>query len=128
MRLDPATSTYNAQLNYRFNPAVLPKDPVPVLALCNALASGDKMAMATLDGQVLAYRFRSLQLGELAGRGRLPSMRRAACRDPRTCRGFLSAADSVRARGSGLDGLRREASPWRGRSNHLGWGNSSVRP
>ena len=54
MRLDPATSTYNAQLSYRFNPAVLPKDAVPVLALCNALASGDKMAMATLDGQVLA--------------------------------------------------------------------------
>ena len=54
MRLDPATSTYNAQLSYRFNQTVLPKDAVPVLTLCNALASGEKMAIATLDGQVLA--------------------------------------------------------------------------
>jgi hypothetical protein len=30
------------------------QDAVPVLALCNALASGEKMAIATLDGQVLA--------------------------------------------------------------------------
>jgi hypothetical protein len=54
MRLNPATSTYNAQISYHFNDQVLPKDAVPVLALCNALAVGEQMAIATLDGQILA--------------------------------------------------------------------------
>jgi hypothetical protein len=54
MRLNPATSTYDAQLSYQFNDQVLPKDAVPVLALCNALAAGEQMAIATLDGQILA--------------------------------------------------------------------------
>lgn len=35
-------------------PADDPARGFPVLALCNALASGEKMAIATLDGQVLA--------------------------------------------------------------------------
>jgi hypothetical protein len=54
MRINPAASTYNAQLSYQFNDQVLPKDAVPVLALCNALAGGEQMAIATLDGQILA--------------------------------------------------------------------------
>jgi hypothetical protein len=54
MRINPAASTYNAQLSYQFNDQVLPKDAVPVLALCNALAVGEQMAIATLDGQILA--------------------------------------------------------------------------
>ena len=54
MRLNPATSTYDAQLSYQFNDQVLPKDAIPVLALCNALAAGERMAIATLDGQILA--------------------------------------------------------------------------
>jgi hypothetical protein len=54
MRINPATSTYNAQLSYQFNDQVLPNDAVPVLALCNAMADGEKMAIATLDGQILA--------------------------------------------------------------------------
>jgi hypothetical protein len=54
MRLNPAASTYDAQLRYQYNNQVLPKDAVPVLALCNALAAGEKMAIATLDGHVLA--------------------------------------------------------------------------
>ena len=54
MRINPATSTYNAQLSYQFNDQVLPKDAVPVLALCNALVGGEQMAIATLDGQILA--------------------------------------------------------------------------
>lgn len=54
MRINPATSTYNAHLGYQFNDQVLPKDAVPVLALCNALAAGEQMAIATLDGQILA--------------------------------------------------------------------------
>jgi hypothetical protein len=54
MRINPTTSTYNAQLSYQFNDQVLPKDAVPVLALCNALAAGEQMAITTLDGQILA--------------------------------------------------------------------------
>ena len=54
MRINPAASTYNAHLSYQFNDQVLPKDAVPVLALCNALAGGEQMAIATLDGQILA--------------------------------------------------------------------------
>lgn len=54
MRINPATSTYDAHLGYQFNDQVLPKDAVRVLALCNALAAGEQMAIATLDGQVLA--------------------------------------------------------------------------
>jgi hypothetical protein len=54
MRISPATSTYDAHLGYQFNDQVLPKDAVPVLALCNALAAGEQMAIATLDGQILA--------------------------------------------------------------------------
>jgi hypothetical protein len=54
MRLNPATSTYDAQLSYQFNDQVLPKDAVPVLALCNALAADEQMAIATLDGQIVA--------------------------------------------------------------------------
>lgn len=54
MRLNPATATYNANLRYQFNNQVLPKDAVPVLALCNVLAAGEQMAIATLDGQILA--------------------------------------------------------------------------
>lgn len=54
MRLNPATSTYDARLSYQFNDQVLPKDAIPVLALCNALAAGERMAIATLDGQILA--------------------------------------------------------------------------
>ena len=54
MCINPATSTYNAQLSYQFNDQVLPKDAVPVLALCNALVGGEQMAIATLDGQILA--------------------------------------------------------------------------
>jgi hypothetical protein len=54
MRINPAASTYNAQLSYQFNEQVLPKDAVPVLALCNALVAGGQVAIATLDGQILA--------------------------------------------------------------------------
>lgn len=54
MRINPATSAYDAQLRYQFNDQVLPKDAVPVLALCNSLAAGEQMAIATLDGQILA--------------------------------------------------------------------------
>jgi hypothetical protein len=54
MRINPAISTYDAHLGYQFNDQVLPKDAVPVLALCNALAAGEQVAIATLDGQILA--------------------------------------------------------------------------
>jgi hypothetical protein len=53
MRINPAASTYNANLSYQYKDHVLPKDAVPVLALCNALAAGEKMAIGTLDGQIL---------------------------------------------------------------------------
>jgi hypothetical protein len=42
MRINPAASTYNAQLSYQFNDQVLPKDAVPVLALCDALVPASR--------------------------------------------------------------------------------------
>lgn len=54
MRINPSASAYSAQLSYHYNDQVLPKDAVPVLALCNALAAGERMAIATLDGHTLA--------------------------------------------------------------------------
>ena len=65
MRIDLAASTYNPQLSYQFNDQVLSKDADPVLALCNALVGGEQMAIATLDGQILALGS-SLQPLELA--------------------------------------------------------------
>jgi hypothetical protein len=54
VRLNPAASTYSANLRYQFDSQVLPRDAVPVLALCNAMAAGERLAITTLDGQILA--------------------------------------------------------------------------
>ena len=54
VRLNPTESTYSANLRYKFDSHVLPGDAVPVLALCNAIAVGGKLAIATLDGQLLS--------------------------------------------------------------------------
>ena len=50
LRIDPARHSYHARLAYRYCHDVLPLDAVPVLRLCAALANGEQMAFADLDG------------------------------------------------------------------------------
>ena len=64
MRINLAASTYNAQLSYQFNDQAT-QVRGPGLALCNALVAGEHMAIATLDGQILALGFCSSPLNWL---------------------------------------------------------------
>ena len=50
LRVDTAQRTLQASLSYRYLPGVLPRDAVPVLRFCAALAGGEQMAIADPGG------------------------------------------------------------------------------
>lgn len=52
LRVDTAQRTLQASLSYRYLPGVLPRDAVPVLRFCAALAGGEQMAIADPGGAV----------------------------------------------------------------------------